>query len=139
MAAPFPWKVVIDPDVPDAGSILVVDAHGDVVVDAGVLGRSREENERIACGIVAMASALEDARAAMQRVLDGRGFDTLDELAGECLQSQVDVAAAAIARATGASMVGRVEGSQPGRAAEGAERSEHARASARPGVAGPHA
>jgi hypothetical protein len=137
MHAPAPWTTAQDPD--GDGEYLVVDANGAVVADCGTLGRSLEEQERIASAIAALITTLEGARAAMQRVLDGRGFDTLDELAGECLQSQVDVAAAVIARATGTKpMVGRglraMEDSRPGRAAEGAERSEHARASARPGV-----
>jgi hypothetical protein len=108
MPAPLPWSVALDPDVPDAGSVLVLDANGEVVGDFGVLGRAREENERHANTVVELIATLEGARAAMQRVLDGRGFD---ELAGECLQSQVDVAAAVIARATGAQrrMVGRVD------------------------------
>jgi hypothetical protein len=99
MAAPTPWTTAQDPD--GDGEYLVVDANGDLVCDAGVLGRSLQEQEAIASSLVALISTLEGARAAMQRVLDGRGFDTLDELAGECLQSQVDVAAAVIARATG--------------------------------------
>jgi hypothetical protein len=111
MPAPLPWSVALDSDVPDAGSVLVVDANGEVVCDVGILGREREENERHAHAIAALITTLEGARAAMQRVLDGRGFDTLDELAGECLQSQVDVATAVIARVTGAPrrMVGRVD------------------------------
>lgn len=132
MPAPLPWSVALDPDVDDAGSVLVVDANGEVVGDFGVLGRTREENERHANAVVALISTLEGALAAMQRVLDGRGFDTLDELAGECLQSQVDAATAVIARVTGNQrrMVGRgslagpmEDTSRPGRGspAEGAD------------------
>ena len=136
MSAPLPWSVALDSEIPDAGSVLVLDANNEVVCDVGVLGRTREENEANARLIVGLLATLIRCRDGMKRVLAGRGFDTLDELAGEVLQSEVDVANALIARATGAPMVGRersgVVEDVPGRGNEGAAERRDGRSTVHP-------
>lgn len=122
MIAATPWTVALDTDVPDAGSVLVLDANGELVCDVGVLGRSREENERHAF-LVARAPRLLEVVTTLEHLSN---TEAVRRLGAFDLDDALEDARELLAE------LKRMEGA-PGRVSHGSERSDVQESRTRPG------